>query len=83
MLEEFSGDQGHTCLSHRTATCRFMHESASIIETELPIVNAAEEQMKVIRKRSEEISVTNFGDRRKKMLLSSQIMHEKQLNGLH
>lgn len=30
------------------------------LQTELPIVNAAEEQMKVIQKRSEEISVTSF-----------------------
>lgn len=37
-----------------------MKESASSGGPELPIVNAAEEQMKVIRERNEEISGTNF-----------------------
>lgn len=37
-----------------------MKESASSVGTELPIINAAEEQMKVIRKRHEEISGTSF-----------------------
>lgn len=37
-----------------------MKESASSVGTELPIVNAAEEQMKVIRERNEEISGISF-----------------------
>lgn len=37
-----------------------MKKSASSLGTELPIVNAAEEQMKVIRERNEEISGTSL-----------------------
>lgn len=51
MVEEVSGDLEHTCLSHRTATCKFTREEpASGVETEVPIIRAAEEQMKVIRR---------------------------------
>jgi hypothetical protein len=55
-----------------------MKESASSAEIELPIVNAAEEQMKVIRKRNEEISITSFGRQERQDAPIFQIMHEKQ-----
>lgn len=41
-----------------------MRESAARVGSELPAVLAAEEQMKVIRERNEEISATSSGGRR-------------------
>lgn len=41
---------------------------------ELPIVNAAEEQMKVIRGRNEEISATSFWRQEGEVLLLSRLM---------
>lgn len=56
-----------------------MKESASSGGPELPIVNAAEEQMKVIRERNEEISGTNFWRQEGEDASLSQIIQEKQL----
>ncbi|KAK2494676.1 hypothetical protein MC885_014232 [Smutsia gigantea] len=48
-------------LSHHAAACRFTHEGASsCVGSELPVVRAAKEQMKVIRERNEGISETSF-----------------------
>lgn len=82
MLEEVSGDLEHTCLSHHTAVCRSMHEECSSVEMEMSIVNAAEEQMKVIRKRSEETSVTSFWRQEREDAPISRI-HMRSIYQLH
>lgn len=51
-----------------------MKESASSAGAGLPIVNAAEGQMKVIRERNEEISATSFWRQEGAVLLLSQMM---------
>lgn len=52
MVEAVSGDLEHTCPSHHTATCRFMHEeSASVVEMEVPITHTAEGRVKVIEEK--------------------------------
>lgn len=79
MLEEVSGDLGHTCLSRRTATCRFTREeSACRVETEPPVVNAAEKQMKVVQKRNEETSVASFWRQEREDAPNCRMTHEKR-----
>lgn len=60
-----------------------MKESDSSVGTELPIVNAAVEQMKVILERNEEISGTSFWRQKRGGTLTFPIMQGKQFYRLH
>lgn len=60
-----------------------MKEFDSSVGTELPIVNAAVEQMKVILERNEEISGASFWWQKRGDAVTFPIMQGKQFYQLH